>query len=71
MMERELENLDVATLSALYDRHMQALSNALLNGAAWQDVQEERKRLIAISKLLHRGGMGHPAEQAIRNNPTT
>ena len=70
-MERELENLDATTLKSLYDRHMQALSDALLNGAAWQDVQEERNLLIKLSRLLHRSGTGHPAEQAIRNNPMT
>ena len=69
-MERELENLDGATLKTLYDRHMQALSNALLSGADWKDVQEERRRLITLSKLLHRRGTSHPAEEAIRNYPT-
>jgi len=67
-MESELRNLDSATLKTLYDKHLQELSDALLSGAEWKDVQDKRKLLIELSKLLHTStsGTSNPAETATR-----
>jgi hypothetical protein len=61
-MENKLENLDGAALRTLYEKQLQELSDDLLNGAEWKDVQDKRKLLIAISKRLHGGSSNSPAE---------
>lgn len=66
-MELDPKRIDNQTLRALYDRHLQELSEALLAGAEWKDVQDKRKLLIEISKLLHSSrGTQNPAENVNR-----
>ncbi len=67
-MEKDLGSLDSVALKTLYDKHLQELSDALLNGADWKDLQEQRFILTEISKLISkRGGTNNPAEYANRN----
>ena len=66
-MDKELRDLDSADLKTLYDKHLDELSQALLSGAEWKDVQDKRKLLIELSRLLHTGRRTHnPAENANR-----
>jgi len=60
-METNFENLDSVALKVLYEKHLQELSNALLKGAEWKDVQDKRVLLIELSKRIHRSG-NSPAE---------
>ena len=62
MMERDWKHLDTKQLKALYDREFQTLSSELLGGAAWQDVQDRRKRLITLTKLIYERASINPAE---------
>ncbi|WP_121353642.1 hypothetical protein [Flavisolibacter nicotianae] len=54
-MEDQFKKLENADLKALYEKQLQALSDALISGAEWKDVQDQRNLLIEISKRLHRG----------------
>lgn len=65
-MERNFENLDNTALKALYEKQLQELSNALLGGAEWKDVQDKRILLIELSKRIHRGPGNSPAEYPSR-----
>jgi ubiquitin-protein ligase len=65
-MDKELRSLDNAALKALYEKQFQALSDALLSGAQWQDVQDKRHLLIKIAKLIDRPNTTTPAEYPIR-----
>jgi hypothetical protein len=62
MMDRQWKQLDTPALKALYEVEFKALSDALLNGAAWKDVQDKRKRLITLTKLLYDKSLNNPAE---------
>jgi hypothetical protein len=61
-MENEFEKINGAALKTLYEKQLQELSDALLNGAEWKDVQDKRKLLIVLSKRIHSGGSNGPAE---------
>lgn len=65
-MENEFEKLDGAALKTLYEKQLQDLSDALLNGAEWKDVQDKRKLLIVLSKRMHRERSTGPAEYPSR-----
>lgn len=65
-METNFENLDNAALKTLYEKQLQELSNALLNGAEWKDVQDKRILLIELSKRIHRQRGNSPAEYPSR-----
>ena len=68
-MEKNLLNLDTAALKALYEKHLQELSAALLSGVDWRDtgVQDKRKLLTELSKLLDKRSTNNPAEYANRS----
>jgi hypothetical protein len=63
-MENELSSLDNAALTALYEKHLQELSDALLSGDSWSDVQDKRRLLTQISREINKkdGGPSNPAE---------
>ncbi|HEV7329577.1 MAG TPA: hypothetical protein VGN63_00910 [Flavisolibacter sp.] len=61
-MEREWKQLDTPALKTLYETEFQALSSALLNGADWKEVQGQRQRLIALTKLIYEQSLNNPAE---------
>jgi hypothetical protein len=62
IMDQEWKHLDAVALKALYEREFQKLSDDLLGGRDWQDVQDRRKRLIELTKLLYERASSHPAE---------
>jgi hypothetical protein len=66
-MNTDLRSMDSAAMIALYERKLQDLSDDLLAGADWTDVQDKRRALIELSKLLHTHRMTtNPAEQPNR-----
>ncbi|HEV7331817.1 MAG TPA: hypothetical protein VGN63_12330 [Flavisolibacter sp.] len=67
-MELDPRYLDTQALKALYDKQYAELSDALLNGVAWKDVQDKRSVLIALTRQLYQRGIDHPA--ASRNRIT-
>jgi len=71
MMERKLWGLDLNILKNMYDREAASLKTALLNGASWDEVKDQRRKVtelsIAIHKLRYRSG--NPAESSSRKEP--
>jgi len=66
-MEIEWENMDRTALQALYEQQFQQLSSALLDGAKWEDVKQQRLLLTELSIFLDkRGGTANPAEHPER-----
>lgn len=53
MRQREIRKLDVADLTALYEKEFQDLKMALLNGTEWDSVQDQRKKVSKIALTLH------------------
>ena len=53
MRQREIRKLDVADLTALYEKEFQDLKMALLNGSEWDSVQDQRKKVTKIALTLH------------------
>ena len=67
MMKKDWKHLDAASLKTLYERELQALHAALLSGAAWEDVQDQRHLLVELSKHLSKVAVGsNPAEHPNR-----
>jgi hypothetical protein len=70
VMERNLCSLDLNTLKVLYDKEAAALSDALLNGASWNEVREQRKNVTELAIEIHKRryiSSQNPAEQSIRS----
>ena len=69
-MESNLEHVDLTTLKTTYEREAAALSTALINGASWDDVKEQRIRVTHLAIEVHRklhASSPNPAERSIRN----
>jgi hypothetical protein len=68
-MENRREHLDNTALRTLYEQKMQELSTALLEGASWEQVREQRFLLVELSRRLNRAGIQQsPAEHTTRNH---
>lgn len=53
------------TLNTLHKRETEGLRTMLLNGASWEEVREQVRRVTELSIALHKkhsGGLSHPAE---------
>lgn len=61
-MEQHWMQLDTPALKTLYETEFRALSDDLLSGADWKDVQDRRERLITLTKLLYERASHNPAE---------
>jgi hypothetical protein len=71
-MRNRLGGLDFDTLSMLYEKERQHLTNALLNGASWEEVQEQRRLVTLLAIERHRKmPPANPAEQQVRNDTET
>jgi hypothetical protein len=70
MSERELWNLDTATLYSLYEQETEKLHQKLLSGVPWEETAEQRKQLSAYSMLLYKKRnethFNNPAEKNCR-----
>jgi hypothetical protein len=70
MMDIELRTLDGSTLRAMYDKQLRELNNALLNGATWEQLQEQREFVTQLSMALHKtmnSSSSNPAENSSGN----
>lgn len=67
-MEKEVWNLDLKSLKELHDQKQQDFTAALLSGADWKDLQEERKQVTELSIALYRRMQSeeNPAEHLTR-----
>ena len=53
-MHRNLSELNLENLRALYDEENEKLQARLLSGALWEEVKEERENITELSIALHR-----------------
>lgn len=68
-MRVDYRDMDSAALRGLYEQKLQELSKALLEGASWEQVQDQRFLLVELSRQLSKAGAPHtPAEQPARRN---
>ena len=71
MMESKPGQTDFAALKSSYEREAAALRTALINGASWDEVKEQRVRVtqlaIEVHRKLHGGTVANPAERSIRS----
>ena len=70
-MDRSLSGIDVDTLRALYESESARLRKALLEGASWDDLRDQRKNVTELAAALHKNRMekDNPAESARRKDP--
>jgi hypothetical protein len=64
-MLNELTRLDLDTLKQMYASEADKLKTSLLNGAAWEEVQDYRHRVTRLEAALYqkiRSGNLNPAE---------
>ena len=70
-MDKNLCGLDLNILKTMYEKEATVLKNALLNGASWEEVKDQRRKVtelaIAMHKLRYR--TGNPAESSSRHTP--
>ncbi len=68
-MDKFLLALDLETLKVLHEREASKLRAALINGASWEDLQEQRHLVTEISIVIHQKRMSssNPAESSTRN----
>lgn len=71
-MNKELWNLDIGNLNALYEEELKQLEQNLLGGAAWEEVGEQRRRVGELATILYKKSnpaqFGNPAENGSRND---
>jgi len=68
-MEEHWGAVDLNTLKALYEKEQEKLTAALLSGAEWKEVQDQRKNVTELSILLYRRTQSeNPAEYYSRSN---
>ena len=70
VVKKELWHLDIERLKILYREEEKQLETKLLNGASWEEVIEERKRMGELYTLIYKKSnpeqFGNPAENASR-----
>jgi hypothetical protein len=71
-MERNIESMDLPSLKMLYERETDDLNASLMNGVSWNDLRDQRKKIIQIAMAIQSkrtGGdlkNGNPAESFTR-----
>jgi hypothetical protein len=68
-MDKNLWGLDLKILKTMYDKEAAILKNSLLNGASWDEVKDQRRKVTEISIAMHklRYRSGNPAESSSRD----
>ena len=69
-MENNLNNIDLEALKRMHQTAVFKLQTALLNGASWDEVQEQRELLIELAVAIHKKQPSYflnPAEAHSRN----
>jgi hypothetical protein len=69
-MEIKWSGLDNNALKALYENKLQELNAALLRGAEWEALRDQRHEVTQLSILLSKRQFGNPAEYNSRIEET-
>ena len=62
-MERDLCGLNLYDLNTMYEREAERLNTALLNGALWEELKDQRKNVTELAIAIHK------KTQVINSNP--
>jgi hypothetical protein len=70
-MRSRLSELGFEVLNAMYEKEKQRLTDALLNGSSWEEVQDQRRLVTTLAIERHKKWkLVNPAENEIRRDPT-
>jgi hypothetical protein len=53
-MNQDLSTYDLDSLKALYEKENEVLHARLLNGELWEEVKEQRQKVIELSIAYHK-----------------
>jgi len=70
-MERDLCGLNLDDLNTMYEREEASLNTALLNGALWEEVRDQRKNVTELAIAIHKKTQiinSNPAESVYRKD---
>jgi len=69
-MSSKLWELDLSVLRSMYEKEKSDLNRALLNGASWEEMKDQRRLVTELSIALHKRMMrdSNPAEVPTRKN---
>ena len=68
-MKIEFFSLELETLKQEYIKEVERLKTSLLNGTAWEDVQEMRRKVTQLEAALYKKiRSSNPAESPKRNS---
>ena len=68
-MDMKLCSYDLPVLKVMYEQEAEVLQRALLNGATWEEVREQRKKVTDLAIAMHkkRFASTNPAESSSRD----
>ena len=69
-MRSRFRELDFEAVNALYESEKHKLTEALLNGASWEEVQDQRRLVTSLAIERHKKWkLTNPAENELRKDP--
>jgi hypothetical protein len=69
-MRSRFRELDFEAVNALYESEKYKLTEALLNGASWEEVQDQRRLVTSLAIERHKKWkLTNPAENEMRKDP--
>jgi hypothetical protein len=69
-MRSRFREVDFEALNAMYENEKQKLTDALLSGASWEEVQDQRRLVTTLAIERHKKWkLMNPAENEVRRDP--
>ena len=69
-MKSRFSEFDFEALNIMYEKEKQRLTDALLNGSSWEEVQDQRRLVTTLAIERHKKWkLINPAENEIRRDP--
>lgn len=73
-MKKDLCELNLEALRALYEAESSGLRRALINGLSWDELKDQRKNVTELAIAIHKkiySETGNPAEKQVRKDSET
>ena len=69
-MRNRYSEVNFEAINAMYEREKQRLTEALLGGASWEEVQDQRRLVTTLAIERHKKWkLLNPAENEVRRDP--
>ena len=69
-MRSRFREVDFEALNAMYENEKQKLTDTLLGGASWEEVQDQRRLVTTLAIERHKKWkLMNPAENEVRRDP--